>query len=108
MEIKRLVKIDLLEPVTEPTEWVNSYVTVERIFLRKDISNSYAHILFLKKTLRFDSISMPTPSQKVNFTPKIASFPPEKSASPSPTPQGIQQSYQGHSTQIFWAMKNDL
>ena len=44
MEIKRLVKIDLLEPVTEPTEWVNSYVTVERIFLRKDISNSYAHI----------------------------------------------------------------
>ena len=45
MEIKRLVKIDLLEPVTEPTEWVNSYVTVERIFL------ILMHIFILKEDI---------------------------------------------------------
>ena len=29
-EVERLVKIDVLEPVTEPTEWVNSFVVVEK------------------------------------------------------------------------------
>ena len=30
-EVERLVKIDVLEPVTEPTEWVNSFVVVEKV-----------------------------------------------------------------------------
>ena len=30
-EVERLVKIDVLEKVTEPTEWVNSFVIVEKI-----------------------------------------------------------------------------
>ena len=29
-EVQRLIKIDVLEPVTEQTEWVNSYVIVEK------------------------------------------------------------------------------
>ena len=29
-EVERLVKIDVLEKVTEPTEWVNSFVIVEK------------------------------------------------------------------------------
>ena len=30
-EIQCLVKIGVLEPVTEPTEWVNSFVVVEKV-----------------------------------------------------------------------------
>ena len=30
-EVERLVKIDVLEKVTEPTEWVNSFVIVEKV-----------------------------------------------------------------------------
>ena len=32
-EVKKLVEMDMLEPVTEQTEWVNSYVIVEKKIL---------------------------------------------------------------------------
>ena len=38
-EVERLVKIDVLEKVTEPTEWVNSFVIVEKVI------DSSMHIL---------------------------------------------------------------
>ena len=38
-EVERLVKIDVLEPVTEPTEWVNSFVVVEKVI---DSSNAHS------------------------------------------------------------------
>ena len=38
-EIERLVKIDVLEKVTEPTEWVNSFVIVEKVI---DSSNAHS------------------------------------------------------------------
>ena len=33
-EVEQLVKIDVLVPVTEPTEWVNSFVVVEKVILQ--------------------------------------------------------------------------
>ena len=39
-EVKRLVQIDVLEPVSEPTEWVNSSVVVEK---QVNIDSSNAH-----------------------------------------------------------------
>ena len=36
-EVEQLVKIDVLEKVTEPTEWVNSFVIVEKMI---DSSNA--------------------------------------------------------------------
>ena len=38
-EVERLVKIDVLEKVTEPTEWVNSFVIVEKVI---DSSNAFS------------------------------------------------------------------
>ena len=38
-EVEQLVKIDVLEPVTEPTEWVNSFVVVEKVI---DSSNAHS------------------------------------------------------------------
>ena len=38
-EVERLVKIDVLEPVTEPTEWVNLFVIVEKVI---DSSNAFS------------------------------------------------------------------
>ena len=29
-ELKRMTKLDIIEPVEEPTDWVNSYVAVEK------------------------------------------------------------------------------
>ena len=39
-EVKRLVKIDVLEPVNEPTEWVNSFVVMEK---QVNVNTSNAH-----------------------------------------------------------------
>ena len=39
-EVKRLVEIDVLEPVNEPTEWVNSFVVVEK---QVNVNTSNAH-----------------------------------------------------------------
>ena len=39
-EVKRLVQIDVLEPVSEPTKWVNSFVVVEK---QVNIDSSNAH-----------------------------------------------------------------
>ena len=39
-EVQRLIKIDVLEPVTEQTEWVNSYVIVEK---EVEIDTANAH-----------------------------------------------------------------
>ena len=39
-EVKRLVEIDILEPVNKPTEWVNSFVVVEK---QVNINTSNAH-----------------------------------------------------------------
>ena len=38
-EVERLVKIDVLEKVTEPTQWVNSFVIVEKVI---DSSNAHS------------------------------------------------------------------
>ena len=48
-EVERLVKIDLLEPVTEPTEWVNSFVVVEKVI---DSSNAHSPHYSIKKSIR--------------------------------------------------------
>ena len=49
-EIQRLYNIDVLEAVTEHTEWVNSYVTVEKdVYI--DSSNPYSRGHSLKKKL---------------------------------------------------------
>ena len=48
-EVERLVKIDVLEPVTEPTEWVNSFVVVEKVI---DSSNAHFPHHTIKKSIR--------------------------------------------------------
>ena len=48
-EVKRLVKIDVLEKVTEPTEWVNSFVIVEKVI---DSSNAHSPNHSIKKSIR--------------------------------------------------------
>ena len=50
-EVKRLVTIDVLESVTELTEWVNSYVIVEEDVCM-DFSNSHELNHSIKKKLR--------------------------------------------------------
>ena len=47
-EIERLVKIDVLEKVTEPTEWVNSFVIVEKVI---DSSNAHSPNHVIKKSI---------------------------------------------------------
>ena len=47
-EITRFVKIDVLEPVTEPTEWVNSFVIVEKVI---DSSNAHSPNHTIKKSI---------------------------------------------------------
>ena len=48
-EVERLVKIDVLEKVTEPTEWVNSFVIVEKVI---DSSNTHSPNYVIKKSIR--------------------------------------------------------
>ena len=48
-EVEQLVKIDVLEPVTEPTEWVNSFVIVEKVI---DSSNAHSPHHSIKKSIR--------------------------------------------------------
>ena len=48
-EVERLVKIDVLELVTEPTEWVNSFVIVEKVI---DSSNAHSPNHSIKKSIR--------------------------------------------------------
>ena len=48
-EIERLVKIDVLEKVTEPTESVNSFVIVEKVI---DSSNAHSPNHVIKKSIR--------------------------------------------------------
>ena len=48
-EVERLVKIDVLEPVTEPTEWVNSFVVVEKVI---DSSNAHSPHHSIKKSIQ--------------------------------------------------------
>ena len=48
-EVERLVKIDVLEKVTEPTEWVNSFVIVEKVI---DSSNAHSPNQVIKKSTR--------------------------------------------------------
>ena len=47
--VERLVKIDVLEKVTEPTEWVNSFVIVEKVI---DSSNAHSPNHVIKKSIR--------------------------------------------------------
>ena len=48
-EVEHLVKIDVLEKVTEPTEWVNSFVIVEKVI---DSSNAHSPNHVIKKSIR--------------------------------------------------------
>ena len=48
-EVERLVKIDVLEKVTEPTEWVNSFVIIEKVI---DSSNAHSPNHVIKKSIR--------------------------------------------------------
>ena len=48
-EVEQLVKIDVLEPVTEPTEWVNSFVIVEKVI---DSSNAHSPHHSIKKSIQ--------------------------------------------------------
>ena len=48
-EVEQLVKIDVLEKVTEPTEWVNSFVIVEKVI---DSSNAHSPNHVIKKSIR--------------------------------------------------------
>ena len=48
-EVERLVKIDVLGKVTEPTEWVNSFVIVEKVI---DSSNAHSPNHVIKKSIR--------------------------------------------------------
>ena len=48
---KRLVQIDVLEPVSEPTEWVNSFVVVEKQ-LNIDSSNAQSPRQSIKKKMQ--------------------------------------------------------
>ena len=50
-EVKRLVQIDVLEPVSEPTEWVNSFVVVEKQ-VNVDPSNAHSPGHSIKKKIR--------------------------------------------------------
>ena len=43
------MKIDTLEPVTEPTEWVNSFVVVEKMI---DSSNAHSPNHSIKKSIQ--------------------------------------------------------
>ena len=47
-EVERLVKIDVLEKVTEPTEWVNSFVIVEKVI---DSLNAHSPNHTIKKSI---------------------------------------------------------
>ena len=47
-EVERLVKIDVLEKVTEPTEWVHSFVIVEKVI---DSSNAHSPNHSIKKSI---------------------------------------------------------
>ena len=47
-EVERLVKIDVLEKVTEPTEWVNSFVIVEKVI---DSLNAHSPNHSIKKSI---------------------------------------------------------
>ena len=47
-EVERLVKIDVLEKVTEPTEWVNSFVIIEKVI---DSSNAHSPNHVTKKSI---------------------------------------------------------
>ena len=47
-EVERLVKIDVLEKITEPTEWVNSFVIVEKVI---DSSNAHSPNHVIKKSI---------------------------------------------------------
>ena len=47
-EVERLVKIDVLEKVTEPTEWCNSFVIVEKVI---DSSNAHSPNHTIKKSI---------------------------------------------------------
>ena len=47
-EVERLVKIDVLEKVTELTEWVNSFVIVEKVI---DSSNAHSPNHVIKKSI---------------------------------------------------------
>ena len=48
-EVEQLVKIDVLEKITEPTEWVNSFVIVEKVI---DSSSAHSPNLSIKKSIR--------------------------------------------------------
>ena len=48
-EVEQLVKVDVLEPVTEPTEWVNSFVVVEKVI---DSSNAHSPHHSIKKSIQ--------------------------------------------------------
>ena len=48
-EVEQLVKIDVLEKVTEPTEWVNSFVIVEKVI---DSLNAHSPNHVIKKSIR--------------------------------------------------------
>ena len=50
-EVKRLVEIDVLEPVHEQTEWVNSFVVVEKT-VEIDSSNAHSPNHKIKKQIR--------------------------------------------------------
>ena len=50
-EVKRLVEIDVLEPVYEQTEWVNSFVVVEKT-VEIDSSNAHSPNHRIKKQIR--------------------------------------------------------
>ena len=50
-EVKRLDKIDVLEPVNEPTEWINSFVVVEKQ-VNVNTSNAHSPGHSIKKKIR--------------------------------------------------------
>ena len=50
-EVKRLVEIDVLEPVNEPTEWVNSFVVVEKQ-VNIDSSSDHSPGHYIKKKIQ--------------------------------------------------------
>ena len=47
-DVERLVKIDVLEKATDPTEWVNSFVIVEKVI---DSSNAHSPNHVIKKSI---------------------------------------------------------
>ena len=51
-EIARLVKIDVLEPVTEHIDWVNSFVIIMEKDVKVDSSNAHSPNHSIKKKLR--------------------------------------------------------